>query len=105
MGVLIALLTADWRRATSRVPADRFNLIGVCSTAAKPGFVLEHAPLVWTLRMNTNEGFRRSSDAECADEPATRGACSFGATSEKSIFPKAYGPAFIGTEVAVASIC
>ena len=61
--------------------------------AAERGPVFALTGLLWTLRTNTNEGFLRSSVAEVADEAEAAGACCRVVGSEKSILPKAYGPA------------
>src|SRR2546425_8323863 len=67
-GVLMALLTTDWSRATSRVPAGNPSITEPSFNAAERGPVFALTGLLWTLRTNTNEGFLRSSVAEVADE-------------------------------------
>src|SRR5258708_7951761 len=94
-GVLMALLTTDWSRAINLVPAGNSSIMGLSSTAAEADLVFALAALLWTLRTNTNEGFRRSSDVDCAGEVEAPGASCRVAASEKSIFPKVYGPAFL----------
>src|SRR5438445_12004129 len=92
-GVLMALLTTDWSRATSRVPAGNPNITEPSFNAAERGPVFALTGLLWTLRTNTNEGFLRSSVADVADEAEAAGACCRVVGSEKSILPRAYGPA------------
>src|SRR5260370_13821344 len=94
-GVLMALLTTDWSRAINLVPAGNSSIMGLSSTAAEADLVFALAALLWTLRTNTNEGFRRSSDVDCAGEVEAPGAFCRMAVSEKSIFSKVYGPAFL----------
>src|SRR5260370_4655018 len=94
-GVLMALFTTDWSRAINLVPAGNSSIMGLSSTAAEADLVFALAALLWTLRTNTNEGFRRSSDVDCAGEVEAPGASCRVAVSEKSIFSKVYGPAFL----------
>src|SRR6266849_3978192 len=96
-GVLMALFTTDWSRATNLVPTGNSSMTGPSSSALAATLAPPVAELLWTLRTNTNEGLRRSSDADCTDEVADPGACWCVAVSEKSIFPRAYGPAFLAT--------
>src|SRR5260370_38280318 len=94
-GVLMALFTTDWSRAINLVPAGNSSIMGLSSTAAEADLVFALAALLWTPRTNTNEGFRRSSDVDCAREAEAPGASCPVAVSEKSIFSKVYGPAFL----------
>src|SRR6266568_6518749 len=94
-GVLMALFTTDCSRATNLVPTGKSSITGLSSSALAASLTPPLAELLWTLRTDTNEGLRRSSDAGCTDEVAGPGACWCVAGSEKSIFPRAYGPAFL----------
>src|SRR6185437_4915891 len=97
-GVLMALVTTDWSRATNRVPVGRSSAAGLSARVAEvdPAFGL--TVLLWTLRTKTREGFLRSSDSGCRCEIAKpAGACRRVGVSEKSIFPSAYGPALPAT--------
>src|SRR5258708_34534026 len=94
-GGLMVLFTTDWSRAINLVPAGNSSMMGLSSSAAEAVLVFALAALLWTLRTNTNEGFRRSSDVDCAREAEAPGASCRVAVSEKSIFSKVYGPAFL----------
>src|SRR5260370_14267403 len=103
-GVLMALFTTDWSRATNLVPAGNSSMMGLSSSAAEAVLVFALAALLWTLRTNTNEGFRRSSDVDCTREAEAPGASCRVAVSEKSMFSKVYGPAFLEAG-GVAGLC
>src|SRR6267378_4024679 len=95
-GVLMALFTTDWSRATNLVPTGKSSITGLSASALAAILAPTLAGLLCTLRTNTNEGLRRSSDADCTDEVApSASVCVAG--SEKSIFPRAYGPTFLVT--------
>src|SRR5690242_1247970 len=96
-GVLMTLFTTDWSRATNFVPAGKSSMTGFSSSAAVATLAPTLVGLLCTFRTNTNDGLRRSPDADCTDELADPGACWCVAGSEKSIFPRAYGPAFRAT--------
>src|SRR6266576_1369293 len=98
-GVLTALLTTDWSRATSFVPAGNSSMMGLSSSAAIVILAVPLVELLWTLRTNTNEGLRRSSEADGADEVEDADVCWRVVGSEKSILPKSYGPGLPATEV------
>src|SRR6267378_1424425 len=98
-GVLMALFTTDWSRATNFVPAGKSSMTGFSSSAVVATLAPTLAGLLWTLRTNTSDGLRRSSDADCTDELEGAGAVWIPPVSEKSIFPNAYGPTFLGTGV------
>src|SRR5258707_4202393 len=104
-GVLMALFTTDWSRATNLVPTGNSSMTGPSSSALAATLAPPLAELLWTFRTNTNEGLRRSSDVNCTDEAADPGACWCVAGSEKSIFPRAYGPAFLVTGVVAGGDC
>src|SRR6266566_3747018 len=98
-GVLMALFTTDWSRATNLVPGGKSSMTGFSSSAAVAALAPPLGELLWTLRTNTSEGLRRSSDAGCTEELEGARACWLEAVSEKLIFPRAYGPAFLVTGV------
>src|SRR5438105_14198068 len=98
-GVLMALFTTDWSRATNLVPAGKSSVTGFSSSALVATLAPTLGGLLCTLRTKTSDGLRRSSDADCNDEVIDPGACVCVAGSEKSIFPRAYGPTFLVTGV------
>src|SRR6266568_480513 len=98
-GVLMALFTTDWSRATNFVPAGKSSMTGFSSSAVVATLAPTLAGLLCTFRTNTSDGLRRSSDADCTDELEGAGAVWIPPVSEKSIFPSAYGPTFLGTGV------
>src|SRR5208283_2577176 len=93
----MALFTTDWSRATNLVPTGNSSMTGFSSIAVVAILVPPLAELFSTLRTNTSDGLRRSVDADCIDELEGAGACWLVVGSEKSIFPSAYGPAFLAT--------
>src|ERR1700739_994715 len=96
-GVLMALFTTDCSRATNLVPGDKSSITGFSSSAVVAILAPPLAELLWTFRTNTNDGLRSPSDTGCTDGVAGAGSCWVGAGSEKSIFPRAYDPAFLAT--------
>src|SRR5436305_11966722 len=98
--VLMALFTADWSRATNLVPTGKSSITALSSSALAATLTPSLAGLFCTLRTNTSDGLRKSSDADCADELEGVGECWLAVVSEKLILPRAYGPAFLATAVA-----
>src|SRR5260370_42036338 len=98
-GVLMALFTTDWSRATNFVPAGKSSMTGFSSSAVVATLAPTLAGLLCTFRTNPSDGLRRSSDADCTDELEGAGAVWIPPGSAKSLLPNPHGPTFLGTGV------
>src|SRR5260370_42563173 len=96
-GVLMALFTMDWRRATNFVHSGKSSMTGFSSSAVVATLAPTLAGLLCTFRTNTSDGLRRSSDADCTDELEGAGSVLNPPGSEKTTFPNATCPTFLGT--------